>query len=127
MSTLFSFGSSIMYVTREGDAVPKYGKRDANHQEIKEAAELMGAVVIDTAGAGQTCPGFPDMMWIVSKPYHPALGWQARGETWYIEVKSGDAATLTPAEEDMRDKVRAAGAVYHVVRTVEDVARLLGR
>ena len=124
MSTLFSFGSSIMYVTREGDAVPKYGKRDANHSEIRDAAELMGAVVIDTPGAGQTCPGFPDMLWIVKG--HIYAGFLTEAAVWFVEVKSGDAAQLTPAEEDMRDKVRAAGAVYRVVRTVDDVMRLLG-
>ena len=124
MSTLFSFGSSIMYVTREGDAVPKYGKRDANHQEIKEAAELMGAVVIDTAGAGQTCPGFPDMVWIVKG--HIYAGFLTEAAVWFVEVKNGEAAQLTLAEQLFREMVRAAGTVYHVVRTVDDVMRLLG-
>jgi hypothetical protein len=28
--------------------MPKHGKRDANHNEIRDAARRMGAVVIDT-------------------------------------------------------------------------------
>jgi len=28
----------------------KYGKRDANHGDIKDAAQRMGATVIDTPG-----------------------------------------------------------------------------
>lgn len=46
---------------------PKYGKRDANHNEIRDAARRMGVTVIDTPGAGQTCPGFPDQVWFVQK------------------------------------------------------------
>ena len=35
---------------REEYEMPKYGKRDANHQDIKDAAQRMGATVIDTPG-----------------------------------------------------------------------------
>jgi len=108
--------------------MPKYGKRDANHNEIKEAAELMGAVVIDTAGAGQTCPGFPDMIWFVT-PIHRGPSWDFSGgvEVWFVEDKNGLHATLTPPEERMRELIEGAGGRYVVVRTIEDVARLMGR
>ena len=33
---------------REGMMPPKYGKRDANHNEIRDAARRMRATVIDT-------------------------------------------------------------------------------
>lgn len=34
----------------EGEMMMKYGKRDANHNDIRDAARRMGATVIDTPG-----------------------------------------------------------------------------
>jgi len=41
---------SVAAVVRGEGAMTKYGKRDANHNEIRDAARRMGATVIDTPG-----------------------------------------------------------------------------
>ena len=63
------------------------------------------------------------MLWIVvcGTPLN------ARIETWYVEVKATRAAVLTQSEQVMVDTIRDARAVYLVVRSVDDVERLLRR
>lgn len=105
---------------------PKYGKRDANHGAIKDAAQRMGATVIDTPGCGQTCPGFPDMVWLVKDPTLPQWAtWGCR--VLFIEVKAGPTEPLNDNEETMSQTILRAEGDYHVVRSVEDVERLLRR
>ncbi len=95
----------------------KYGKRDANHSEIRDAAERTGAGVFDTAGAGPMCPGLPDLLVLV--PWAPIPDVRA------VEIKVGNAK-LTPAEAAFKDKWERYGGIYHIWRTVDDVLRDLG-
>lgn len=114
---------------KEHEMPPKYGKRDSNHGAIKDAAQRMGATVIDTANAGQTCPGFPDMIWLVKGIERAPSGgfWREACTVWFVEDKNGVHATLTPPEERMRELIEGAGGQYIVVRSVDDVEKLLRR
>ena len=106
---------------------PKYGKRDSNHNDIRDAARRMGATVIDTPGCGQTCPGFPDMLWLVWRPSFRTGLWIHYCEVWFVEVKAGPTEPLNDNEEKMRQKIENSGGYYHVVRSVDDVVRMLRR
>ena len=56
------------------------------------------------------------MLWIVEN-----------GETWYVEVKADLHARLTDSEFAFEGGIVHAGALYMVVRSVDDVERLLRR
>ena len=48
-------------------------------------------------------------------------------EVWFVEVKAGPSEPLNDNEEKMRQKIENSGGYYHVVRSVDDVERLLRR
>ena len=79
-------------------------KRDALEPHIVDALEQIGVTVFRISGAG--CPD---------------LLCHARGVWLPVEVKSGKAGRLTPAQENAR--LRAA---YPVVRSVADALALFG-
>lgn len=58
----------------------RFGRRDVNHREIREAFRDAGASVFDTGDVGG---GFPDLV----------VGW--RGQTYLIEVKRPKGGKLT--------------------------------
>ena len=48
-------------------------------------------------------------------------------EVWFVEVKAGPSEPLNDNEEKMGDEIQCAEGHYHVVRSVDDVERLLRR
>ena len=48
-------------------------------------------------------------------------------EVWFVEVKAGPSEPLNDNEEKMGEKIQCAEGHYHVVRSVDDVERLLRR
>ncbi len=48
-------------------------------------------------------------------------------EVWFVEVKAGPSEPLNDNEEKMGEKIQGAEGHYHVVRSVDDVERLLRR
>ncbi len=68
------------------------------------------------------------MIWFVKvlKPQSTEY-WREATDVWFVEGKNGVHAMLTPPEERMRELIEGAGGYYHVVRSVDDVERLLGR
>ena len=82
-------------------------KVDANQAEIVEALRQVGASVLVLSRVGQGCADL-------------AAG--IRGETFFLEVKSGKGK-LTPAEQEFMDKWRGH---YAIVRTPEEALRAIG-
>jgi len=90
-----------------------------------------GAVRINRPGAkssfvrfGKT--GSPDfLVWLGRRMLNEQTKecyWQL--ETFFIEVKT-DVGTLSPGQEKFRDMIEKFGGKYHVVRSFDDVKKLL--
>lgn len=93
-----------------------YARRvDANHGLILAAARAVGAHVEDTGRVGG---GFPDAL----------ILW--RGKCLPVEIKDGKKSPsrrkLTPSQADKHPIWAAHGVPITVVKTVDDVHRLLG-
>lgn len=93
------------------------GRTDDNQREIVEALRKAGAVVSVTSSLGK---GFPDIVFA-----HPRL----RGAQ-LAEIKDGrkppSAQKLTQDEQVFHLTWAARGCEVHVIRSVEDVRRILG-
>lgn len=85
-------------------------KTDANHREIAEAFRRCGAWVFDLHGVGRGCPDL-----LVA----------SRGRWLLVEVK-GAKGRLTPQQVRFIGEAGLRGARVYVVRSVEDVARVVG-
>jgi len=90
--------------------------RDANHNELSDAARQMGALVVDSDKFAQYHKGFPDAIW--------AMWWL--GQTWLVEYKM-PGEQLSEAQEEFKRLWIASGGVHMTVRTVDDVERELRR
>lgn len=88
---------------------PAYARRkDANHNELSEAASKLGWVTYDTSQFAQYIPGWPDDVW--ARP----------GRTVLIEYKVG-RAQLT--KDEALFAARWPGE-YEIVRDSDDVLRV---
>ena len=85
----------------------RYARTDANHSQIVDCLRKCGASVQSLASIGKGCPDL-----LVAKD----------GETWVIEVK-GKTGQLTPDQVEWISKWRGP---VHIVRTEDDVLRLVG-
>jgi Holliday junction resolvase len=74
----------------------KYVKRDANHGEITDLLRLYGFTVFDASHVGRS---FPDLV----------VGYA--GSTYLIEIKSSDAAPLTPGQIEFAKTWRGSPVV----------------
>ena len=64
----------------------------------------------------------------MNRPAFQSTTWPVYGvEIWFIEAKAGPKEPLNDNEEKMRQTIEGAGGYYHVVRSVDDVERLLRR
>lgn len=94
-------------------AMRKYGKLDANHNEIVNALRSCGATVISLASVGN---GIPDLL----------VGFN--GRTCLLEIKDGSKPpshqTLTDAQLDFISKWR--GSSIAIVNSVDSAIRVLG-
>ena len=96
--------------------MPSYAvKIDANHGQIRTAAQECGVWLLDTYQFAQYHGGFPDMLWLCPQT----------GETWYIEVKNGFDEPLTPKEREFADRVRAMNGVYLVIHSLDEAMQWL--
>ena len=96
---------------------PKYAlERDANHNELSDAARQMGAHVIDADRFAQYHKGFTDAIW--------AMWWI--GQTWLVEYKM-PGEQLSEVQEEFKDLWIRSGGAHMTVETVDDVERLLRR
>lgn len=94
-------------------AMRKYGKLDANHNEIVNALRSCGASVVSLASVGN---GVPDLL----------VGFN--GRTCLLEVKDGSKPPshqcLTDAQSDFISKWR--GSSIAIVNSVDGALRVLG-
>jgi predicted Holliday junction resolvase-like endonuclease len=67
------------------------------------------------------------MVWLVPPPLLGASWSWESGAVWFVEVKAGPTEPLNDNEEEVRAKIEAVGKYYRVVRSVDDVERLLRR
>ena len=88
-------------------------KIDANHRQIRAALERIGWLVIDFSACGR---GIPDL-----------YAFKAGRSVW-LELKDGDkppsARILTPDQERLHARLRAAGAEIHILTSIEEAIRL---
>lgn len=75
--------------------------------KIKKTLEAMGLFVVKTHGGPMQMAGLPDLLVI------------KEGRAIWLEVKTDDGA-VTKLQEIMLSRLRKAGCVAEVVRTVED-------
>lgn len=88
---------------------PRYQcRKDANHDELSDAARRLGWYVVDTYQFAQYIPGWPDAVW--AKP----------GRTVLAEYKVGKAQ-LT--KDEALFAARWLGE-YVIVRDIDDVLRV---
>ena len=81
-------------------------RKDATHDEIRDALRALGWYVLDTWQHAQYTPGFPDLVAICPEA------------TVFVEVKALNGK-LTPDESRFRQDVLTAGAKYAVVDDLE--------
>jgi len=84
----------------------KHGRRDANHQEVKDAFTALGCSVADTADVGN---GFPDLVVGIA------------GVTTLVEVKTPEG-THTPEQERFYSEWRGS---HYTVRSLEQAVDLV--
>jgi hypothetical protein len=84
----------------------KHGRRDANHQEVKDAFTALGCSVADTADVGN---GFPDLVVGIA------------GVTTLVEVKTPEG-THTPEQERFYSEWRGS---HYTVRSREQAVDLV--
>ena len=84
----------------------KHGRRDANHQEVKDAFTALGCSVADTADVGN---GFPDLVVGIA------------GVTTLVEVKTLEGAH-TPEQVRFFDEWRGS---HYTVRSREQAVDLV--
>lgn len=91
----------------------KFGKLDANHNEIVDALRNCGATVVSLASVGN---GVPDLL----------VGFN--GRTCLLEIKDGSkppsGQSLTDAQLDFISKWR--GSSIAIVNSVDGALRILG-
>jgi hypothetical protein len=88
---------------------PRYQcRKDANHDELSDAARRLGWYVVDTYQFAQYHAGWPDAVW--AKP----------GRVVLVEYKVGNE-TLNDKEERFR---QLWPAEYEIVRDLDDVVRV---
>lgn len=88
---------------------PRYQcRKDANHDELSQAARRLGWYVVDTYQFAQYHAGWPDAVW--AKP----------GRVVLVEYKVGNE-TLNDKEERFR---QLWPAEYEIVRDLDDVVRV---
>lgn len=90
---------------------------DANHKDIVDAFEQLGAKVIDNAKVKRHEPGQLDIWVGFSNPFvSPGL--------WiYVEIKT-ETGTLRPAQDDTIKDCKERGLPVEIVRSVADVDKL---
>lgn len=84
-------------------------KKDANHNEIKQALENVGAYVHDTH---QLKNAFDCLVYY-------------KGNTYTCEIKGGKNK-LTEGESACKEKIERAGVCYNILRSTEDALRMIG-
>lgn len=89
-----------------GSAGMKHGRRDANHQEIKDTFASLGCSVADTADVGN---GFPDLVVGIA------------GVTTLVEVKTPDGSH-TPEQVRFYGEWRGS---HYTVRSREQAIELV--
>jgi len=69
------------------------------------------------------------MVWLVKGIERAPEGgfWREAVVVWFVEVKAGPTDLLNDNEARMQQKIDDAGAWYKIVRSVDDVERLLRR
>ena len=92
---------------RVRDMTRRACRKDAQHDEIRDAFRSLGYHWIETYQVAQYQPGFPDGLAC------------RRGRVLFVEIKA-QGATLTADEARMRDTI-VGYAEYIVVRSVDDV------
>ena len=80
--------------------------------EIRHYLESIGAFWSNVQGGFGSKPGDPDMV-VCFKGLYVAL-----------EAKS-PMGVLSPIQKARRDEIRKAGGIYEVVRTIEDVKKIM--
>ncbi|MEN6549029.1 MAG: hypothetical protein ABFE07_23535 [Armatimonadia bacterium] len=86
----------------------KYGRRDPNHGEIKQALLACGCSVLDLADTGNSIPDL-----LVGR----------HGRSFLLEVKS-PTGKEKPGQTQAREAWR--GGPWHVVRSVQEALKAVG-
>lgn len=91
----------------------RYGRRDANHKQIKKHAESLGFGVIDTA---DVAGGFCDLIFLLN------------GKVFFVEVKDGDKfdsqKKLTPKEVEFKKFIENKKCNYIIIENEKQVSEL---
>lgn len=92
-------------------------KLDANHQEIVEAFEKLGCLVVDNAKKESYEAGQPDIIVGLPNPYNPIGIWV------FVEIKT-DTGRLRSSQEKFINDCRERNLPVEVVRSTADVEEM---